>query len=135
MSNSKSTKAVLDILGYLLGVIVNVAFYAAVVYALVFVAKNAYEFSYQIFGDRVVEQAPGRDIRITIEKGESTMAIANKLYMNKLVVNKYTFYLKTRLFDKKIMQGTFDLNSSMTYGEILDTITNLENAVPEEELP
>jgi len=52
--------------------------------------------------------------------------------MNKLVVNKTTFYLKVQLFEYKIMQGTFLLNTSMTYDEILDVITDLSNALPEE---
>ena len=82
-------------------------------------------------GDRVCEAAPGRDVEIHIEEGESTMDIAEKLYMNKIVVNKYTFYLKVQLFEYKIMQGTFELNTSMTYDEILEVITDLSNAIPE----
>ena len=85
-----------------------------------------------MFGDRVCEAAPGRDVEIHIEEGESTMDIAEKLYMNKLVVNKTTFYLKVQLYEYKIMQGTFLLNTSMTYDEILDVITDLSNALPEE---
>lgn len=128
---SQQTKAALDILGYLLGVILNLVFYAVVAFGLYFVATNVYEFSYQIFGDRVCEEAPGRDVEIHIEEGESTMEIAEKLYMNKLVVNKYTFYLKVQLFEYKIMCGTFQLNTSMTYDEVLDVITDLSNAIPE----
>ena len=52
--------------------------------------------------------------------------------MNKVVVNQYTFYLKVQLFEYKIMQGTFPLNTSMTYDEILDVITDLTKAIPEE---
>lgn len=129
---SQSTKAVLDIFGFLLGMILNLVFYAAVAFAIYFVATNVYEYSYQVFGDRVVEEAPGRDVEIRIEDGESTMEIAEKLYMNKIVVNKYTFYLKVRLFEHNIMQGTFQLNTSMTYDEVLSVITDLSNVVQEE---
>jgi len=129
---SQSTKAVLDILGFLLGIILNLIFYAAVAYALFYVATNVYEFSYQVFGDRVCEEAPGRDVEVTIEDGESSMEIAEKLYRNKVVVNKYTFYLKVRLFEKTIQTGTFQLNTSMTYDEVLSVITDLSNAVQEE---
>ena len=82
--------------------------------------------------ETVCEAAPGRDVQIHIDEGESTMEIANKLYMNKVVVNKYTFYLKVRLFEKDIMQGTFLLNTSMTYDEVLSVITDLSNAIVEE---
>ncbi len=128
---SQQTKAALDILGYFLGILLNLVFYAVVAFGIYFVAKNVYEYSYQVFGDRVCEAAPGRDVEIHIEEGESTMDIAEKLYMNKLVVNKTTFYLKVQLFEYKIMQGTFLLNTSMTYDEILDVITDLSNALPE----
>ena len=131
-NKSQSTKAVLDIFGFLLGMILNIVFYAAVAFAIYFVSARVYEYSYQVFGDRVCEAAPGRDVQIHIDEGESTMDIANKLYMNKVVVNKYTFYLKVRLFEKDIMQGTFLLNTSMTYDEVLSVITDLSNAIVEE---
>lgn len=131
-NKSQSTKAVLDIFGFLLGMILNIVFYAAVAFAIYFVSARVYEYSYQVFGDRVCEAAPGRDVQIHIDEGESTMEIANKLYMNKVVVNKYTFYLKVRLFEKDIMQGTFLLNTSMTYDEVLSVITDLSNAIVEE---
>ncbi len=131
-NKSQSTKAVLDIFGFLLGMILNIVFYAVVAFAIYFVSARVYEYSYQVFGDRVCEAAPGRDVQIHIDEGESTMEIANKLYMNKVVVNKYTFYLKVRLFEKDIMQGTFLLNTSMTYDEVLSVITDLSNAIVEE---
>ena len=127
-NKSQSTKAVLDIFGFLLGMILNIVFYAAVAFAIYFVSARVYEYSYQVFGDRVCEAAPGRDVQIHIDEGESTMEIANKLYMNKVVVNKYTFYLKVRLFEKDIMQGTFLLNTSMTYDEVQALADEINNA-------
>lgn len=128
----QQAKAALDIIGYFLGILLNLVFYAVVAFGLYFVATNVYEFSYQVFGDRVCEAAPGRDVEIRIEEGDSTMEIAENLYMNKIIVNKYTFYLKTRLFEYPIMYGTFRLNTSMTYDEVLDVISDLSNAIPEE---
>jgi len=37
-----------------------------------------------------------------------------------------------QLYEYKIMQGTFLLNTSMTYDEILSIITDLTKALPEE---
>ena len=129
---SQQTKAALDIIGFLLGILLNLVFYAVVAFGLYFVATHVYEFSYQVFGDRVCEAEPGRDVEIHIADGESTMEIAEKLYMNKIVVNKTTFYLKVQLFGYKIMQGTFPLNTSMTYDEVLNVITDLTKALPED---
>ncbi|MBQ8798064.1 MAG: endolytic transglycosylase MltG [Lachnospiraceae bacterium] len=129
---SQQTQAALDILGHFLGALLNLVFYVVVAFGIYFVATNVYEFSYQVFGDRVCEAEPGRDVEIHIAEGESTMDIAEKLYMNKVVINQYTFYLKVQLFEYKIMQGTFLLNTSMTYDEILEVITDLTKAIPEE---
>ena len=52
-NKSQSTKAVLDIFGFLLGMILNIVFYAAVAFAIYFVSARVYEYSYQVFGDRV----------------------------------------------------------------------------------
>lgn len=131
-NKSQSSKAALDVFSYLLGVLLNVIFYAVVGFLLYFVVTNVYEFSYQVFGDRICEEAPGRDVTVTIEEGESSMEIAEDLAMNKLVINKYTFYLKVRLYEYKIKPGKFLLNTSMTYNEILNQITDLTKAIPEE---
>ena len=61
------------------------------------------------------------------------MAVCNKLESYKIVKNKYSFYLKIQLFEYKIMPGTFELNTSMTYNEILEIITDISNSIAEEE--
>ena len=91
-----------------------------------------YDFTYQVFGDVVVEEAPGVNVEITIPEGTSTMELASKLEMNRLVVNRYSFYIKVKLLNYKILAGTYHLNTSMTYDDIINTITNYANAI---ELP
>ena len=56
------------------------------------------------------------------------MDIASKLELNRVIVDKYSFYLKTKLQNKVIMPGTYRVNSSMTYDEILDIITDYSNS-------
>jgi hypothetical protein len=88
-----------------------------------------YDFTYQVFGDVVVEEAPGVNVEITIPEGTSTMELASKLEMNRLVVNRYSFYIKVKLLNYKILAGTYHLNTSMTYDDIINTITNYANAI------
>ncbi len=71
-----------------------------------------------------VDEEPGRTIPIRINKGESSMDIASKLEQNRVIVDKYSFYFKVKLQNKVIMPGTYKVNSSMTYDEILDIITD-----------
>ena len=84
---------------------------------------------YQIFGEVSVQKAPGTDLEFTINEGESTMAIAQRLEYGKLVVNKYSFYIRAKLdtAGAGILPGTYELNTSMTYGEILSVITSVNN--------
>lgn len=92
--------------------------------AILKLSTEAYEFTYQIYGAVAVEEAPGAYREVAIDKGESTMNIASKLELNKLVKNKYSFYLRAKLSNSIILPGTYTLNSSMTYNEIFDIITN-----------
>jgi UPF0755 protein len=61
------------------------------------------------------------------------MAVANKLEINLVIKNKYAFYLKTKLQNSVLMPGTYTINNSMTYGEILAVITDYSKSSQNEE--
>jgi cell division protein YceG involved in septum cleavage len=61
------------------------------------------------------------------------MEVASSLEMNRVIPNRYTFFLKVQLMNYKILAGTYILNTAMTYDEILDQITNYANAIEREE--
>ena len=82
------------------------------------------------------DEPSGRDVKIQILKGESTMNVATKLETNKLIPDRYSFFLKVQIGNigstkKKyeIMGGTYVLNTSMNYDEILSMITAPENSI------
>jgi len=134
-TSSGSNKAVRVLLNFALGILtigIAVIFYAVVVYGIKKAAGYSYDFAYQLFGDTSVEAAPGRDVKITILKGESSMNIASKLEDAKLVTSKYSFYLKLKMKDYEIMPGTFVLNTSMTYDDILQVITDYGQSIDAE---
>ncbi len=134
-SSSGSNKAVRILLNFALGILtigIAVIFYAVVVYGIKKAANYSYDFAYQLFGNTTVEAAPGRDVKVTILKGESSMNIASKLEDAKLVTSKYSFYLKLKLKDYEIMPGTFVLNTSMTYDDILKVITDYGQSIDAE---
>lgn len=107
-------------------------FYIAVVFGIKKASDYGYDFAYQVFGAVSVEDAPGRDVKVTIMKGESSMNIASKLENAKLIVNKYSFFVKLKLKEYDIMPGTFVLNTSMSYDDILDTITDYSKSIDAE---
>lgn len=125
-TKSARTKVILNVTSFILHIFLNILFYVVVILIVVNLSKAAYDFSYQIFGNVSVDTTPGRDVTIQIKKGESTMNIASKLEISKAITNKYSFYLKVKLTKQLIKPGTYVINSSMNYDEILAVITDLK---------
>ena len=134
-TKTANVRIALKIASFILRLTLNTLFYVLVIYLVVQLSTEAYSFTYQIFGNVSVDEAPGREREVQIKKGESTMNVATKLENNRMVKNKYAFYLKVKFKEVAIMPGTYLLNSSMTYDEILDEITDISNSLePEESL-
>lgn len=128
-----STRIIMDIVGFILHLLLNIIFYAIVIFAIYKVGTMAKDFCFQVFGDETMDAPPGINVEITIKEGASTMEVASALEMNRVIPNRYSFYLKVQLMDYKILAGTYILNTSMTYDEILGQITNYANAIVQEE--
>ncbi len=122
-SKPTNAKLTLRIANFIFRLLINTAFYLIVVFLIVSASKKTYDFCYQIFGQETVDVAPGTNVEIQIKKGESTMNVASKLQLNRIIKNKYSFYIKAKLLKHTIMPGTYTLNTSMTYDEIFDIIT------------
>lgn len=129
--NTGQAKTVLGIIKALMGILLSVIFYMLVIIAISKMCKVTFGFMYQIFGEVSVQEAPGTDVEFTINEGESTMSVASRMEYGKLVVNKYSFYIRVKLdtMETGIMPGTYELNTSMSYGEILDIITDYSEGV------
>ncbi|MGF7145690.1 UPF0755 protein [Anaerotaenia torta] len=128
-TKSTAVKLTLKVTSFIVRLLLNIIFYILVVVLIVNVSKTAFAFTYQIYGPERVDEAPGRDIIFQIAKGESKMDIAAKLEHNHAIKNKYSFYLKTKFQEYVIIPGTYVINSSMTYDEILAVITDYSKAI------
>lgn len=122
-SKPTNAKLTIRIASSIFKLLLNIAFYLVVVLLIVSASKKTYDFCYQIFGQGTVDEAPGVNAEIQVKKGESTMNVASKLNLNKIIKNKYTFYIKAKLMKHTIMPGTYTVNTSMTYDEIFAIIT------------
>ena len=129
---SDGTKIFIDVVGFILHLLLNVIFYAVVIFVIYKVGITAKDFCYQVFGAYTMDAEPGINAEITINDGASTMEVAAALEMNRLIPNRYSFYLKVQLMGYKILAGTYILNTSMTYDEILEQITNYANSIVQE---
>ncbi len=128
-----SGKLTFKVLNFVFKIILNVAFYVFIAFMIINVSKLVYDFTYQLYGPVTVDAKPGTDITLKIDKGDATMDVANKLENNVAIVNKYAFYVKAKLQDAVIMPGTYEINNSMTYDEILKKITDFANSTTKED--
>ncbi|HEX3023292.1 MAG TPA: endolytic transglycosylase MltG [Lachnospiraceae bacterium] len=127
-TKSQVSKMILGITSFVLHVLLNIVFYIIVVMLITKYSGVAYDFAYELFGNvTMASEDEGKDVVIKIKDGESSMSVASKLELNRVIVNKYSFYLKAKLLKKNIQQGTYTVNTSMNYDEILDIITNYDN--------
>lgn len=130
-----ASQIVLRVVLGILYLLLNIVFYVVVFLVARNLCKDAYRYSYQIFGNVSVAEAPGTDVSITIEPGQGSMDIALMLERNRIVVNRYTFFIRTKLTIGKehpIFPGTYTLNTSMCYDDILKIITDPTQNVQEE---
>lgn len=132
-TRSTAVKLTLKVTSFIVRMLLNIFFYILVVILIINVSKYAYTFTYQLYGPDTVDEAPGREIVFQIKKGESKMDIATKLELNHAIKNKYSFYLKTKLQEYVIIPGTYIINSSMTYDDILDVITDYSKSIVKDE--
>ena len=129
---SDGAKIAIDVFGFILHLLLNIIFYAVVIFVIYKVGMTAKDFCYQVFGAYTMDAEPGINMEIVIEDGASTMEVAAALEQYRVIPNRYSFYLKVQLMGYKIMAGTYILNTAMTYDEILDQITDYANSIVQE---
>ena len=104
-------------------------FYIVVIGAILQLGQRAYDFAYPIFGDAPVAMNNGKDVRITIEKEESLQAVVEDLERKGLIKDSKSFYIRCKLSltkKKNINPGTYTLNTSQNYNEIIQELTTSE---------
>lgn len=81
----------------------------------------AYSYGYAIFNDVPMEEKPGREVSITIDKDTSAREIGNILESQGLVENGLVFFIQTKMVEKgkEIKPGRYELNTSMTAEEMI----------------
>ena len=130
MANNDGTRAALNVVKVFMSIFLSIIFYMLVVIAIMKAGKFSYDFMYQIFGDVSVQEAPGTDLEFEVnDENESLMSVASRLEYSKLIVNKYSFFIRAKLDSSGISgayikTGTFELKTSMNYADILSVITD-----------
>jgi len=110
------------ILRFLMGLLLTVLFYVVSVFVIVRAAGWMYHFSYQVFGNQVVDSVPGRSIKIEVGEEDTMADVAKTLKQQKVIVDDTSFQVRAILTKKEVTPGTYTVNSSQTYSEILDIL-------------
>ena len=119
----RTGRIVLNIFGVVIHIFLNIIFYMVIVYLVIKASHYAYDFAYQVFGSVSVTKNSGYTAEVTIGKGESAMEVGNMLDARKIIVNKYSFYLRAKLTKQNILPGTYKVSSDMDYDRIFKVIT------------
>ncbi len=122
MRKSNTSKIVLKMTGSILQLMVNVIVYTLLILLIVRAGGQAYTFAYRIFGS-VSMDTIGMNVTIQIDEDEPDMNVASKLQLNKVIPDKYSFYVKMKLAKAELQPGEFVVNTAMDYDEILAVLT------------
>lgn len=121
---------------FVFGMVINITAYLLLIMFAIQLCTTSYDYAYQIFGNVAVSSGTGTDVTLSIESGDSSMAVSEKLWNNRVIKNQYMFYIRTKLSTgerKPILPGEYTFNTSMTYEDIIDMITDPEYQAKKDE--
>ncbi len=96
-----------------------------ILYALVHLGIYTYHFGYQIYSDKGIEAAPGKDMAIIIYEDQSVEEIAKMLERFGLIQDAKVFLVQERLsrYHGEIQPGNYVLNTSMSGNNMITILT------------
>ena len=121
---SRTTNEINKITGAIIAISSRLIVFALVVMLLYEGVTRGYDFGHEIFYASAVEQKPGQDKNITVEKGASAGRVARLLKGSGLIANEYSFIIQAEFFDYKVNPGIYTFNTSMTSKEILQMMND-----------
>ncbi|MBE5974395.1 endolytic transglycosylase MltG [Lacrimispora xylanisolvens] len=121
---SRTTNEINKITGAIIAISSRLIIFALVVMLLYEGVTRGYDFGHEIFYASAVEQKPGQDKNITVEKGASAGRVARLLKGSGLIANEYSFIIQAEFFDYKVNPGIYTFNTSMTSKEILQMMND-----------
>lgn len=116
---SRTTNEINKVTGAVIAISIRLILLALIVLLLYEGVTKGYEFGHEIFYASAMEEKPGRDIDIKVEKGDSIANVAKLLKEKGLITNSYSLMIQAKFFNYKANSGSYTLNTSMTSRDIL----------------
>lgn len=127
---SGTTKEINKVTSTIIGLSFRLILYAIAILLLYEGVTKGYSFGHEIFYAASAEAAPGRDMPVEIEAGESVRVVGQELEEAGIITNRYSFIVQAVLYGYEIQPGQYTLNTSMTSRDILEALSQVS---PEEE--
>ena len=120
----------LGIVNHVGNFLIKLAILVVFIFVLLYGTKTAYEFGYSVFTTGAAEEAPGRDVNVTILTGMSKRSIGSLLANQGVIKNATVFYVQAVIYGYDLKPGSYILNTSQSIESILLTLSAEEE--PEE---
>ena len=101
---------------------VRILIYTLLVLVMYRGVTAAYSFGYGLFCSQSAEEAPGRDVRVTIPLDADTELAAELLQKKGLINNTASFRVQAVFFGLTVKPGSYILNTSETVKELLEDL-------------
>ena len=89
---------------------------------LVVLGIKGYMFGTEVFYGHGMEAEPGTDVVITIPESAGKSLVGEILINNGLIENKSTFNIQCIIFEAEFYAGDYNLNSSQSAEDIIETL-------------
>ena len=119
---------VLGVVNHVGNFLFKLAIFAIFLFVLLYGSRVAYDFGYSVFTTGPVEEAPGRDVEVTILTGMSARSIGSLLVSQGVIENATVFYVQATIYGYDFQPGTYILNTSQTMESILLTLAEREDS-------
>lgn len=107
----------------ILNLSIKISIYALMLTLLIVLSTKGYGFGKAVFSEKGYEKAPGIDVSITVDSGESVMSVAQELVDLGVVKSKIVFFVQTKLYQGKFIPGTYTVNSSASPEDIIEILS------------
>ena len=117
------------ILATIFGLGINIVIYAVAIFLLIRVGTIVYDFSYEVFGEPVVNANSEEEVQIEIADGDGGQTVASKLKEAGVINNELAFAIKARLSSANLMPGTYVVKASMSADDMIDVMSDQDNSI------
>ena len=117
--NPREDTPILGIVNHVANTLLKLVIIAILIFAAIYGTKAAYEFGYSVFTTGPLEEAPGRDVEVTVLSGMTRQSIGSLLVNEGVIRNATVFYIQATIYGYDLKPGTYILNTSQSVESIL----------------